>query len=134
MSVRKLIIPFMLSMLVLAGAVAANAQGGGDWKRLGEKDVSFGIDHDRISANGHGAIRELHFVVKNNPIRFTKIVINYKNGEHQDVDYAEELVLDKESRAITVEGSGRKISSIDVWYSTDAMNGKHAKLTVYGRS
>src|SRR4051794_40217877 len=128
MSVRKVFIPLMLSMLVLACATAASAQG--DWKRLGQKEVSFGVDHDRISANGHGAIRELHFVVKNNPIRFTKVVINYKNGEHQDVEYAEDLVLDKESRAITIEGTGRKIQSIDIWYSTDAMSGKHAKLTV----
>lgn len=131
MSVRKVIIPLMLSMLVLAFAHAASAQ---DWKRLGEMDVNFGVDHDRISAGGHGAIRELHFVVKNNPIRFTKVVINYKDGQHQDVEYAEDLVLDKESRSITIEGTGRKIASIDVWYSTDAMNGKHAKLTVYGRS
>jgi len=117
-------------MLLLAAASAASAQA---WQRLGEKDVNFGVDHDRVSAGGHGAIRELHFVVKTNPIKFTKVVINYKNGEHQDVDYAEDLVLDKESRSITVEGTGRRIASIDFWYSTDAMNGKHAKLTVYGR-
>ena len=100
-------------MLVLAAASAASAQA---WQRLGEKDVNFGVDHDRISAGGHGAIRELHFVVQNNPIKFTKVVINYKNGEHQDVDYAEDLVLDKESRSITsrarAAGSHRSIFGI----------------------
>jgi pectin methylesterase-like acyl-CoA thioesterase len=121
----------MLTILMVAGATAVSAQ---DWVKLGEKDVNFGIDHDRVSAAGKGAIREINFVARKNPIQFTKVVINYKNGEHQDVDYAETLVLDKNSRSITIEGTGRKIASVDVWYSTDSMNGKHAKLEVYGRS
>jgi len=39
-----------------------------------------------------------------------------------------------ETRAITIEGTGRKIDSLDLWYETDSLGGKKAKVTVYGRS
>ena len=130
MNARKIIVPILLLLFVAAGATAASAQ---EWKKLGQKDVDFKIDHDRIIARDKGGIREIHMSVRNAPVKFTKVVINYQNGEKQDVEFLENVQLGGETRAITVEGTGRKIDSVDLWYETDSLGGKKAKVTVYGR-
>ena len=130
MSTRKLFIPLILVLFFVAGAATVSAQ---DWQKLGEKDVNFGLDHDTISATGKGKIREIHMAVKYSPIKLRRVVINYKDGTKQDLEYLEDLDVGKESRAITIDGDGHVIHSIDLWYETDAMKGKKAKVTVYGR-
>ncbi len=132
MTIRKIIVPFLLVLIALAGSSMASAQGG-DWKKLGEKDVDFHIDHDRIIARDKGGIREVHFSVKHAPVKFQKVVINYRNGEKQDVDFLEDVKLGGETKSITIEGTGRRIDSIDLWYETNSLGGKKAKVTVYGR-
>ena len=127
---RKSLIPFLLLLMISAGAAAASAQ---DWKKLGQKDVDFHIDHDRIIARDKGGIREIHMSVTKAPVKFQRVVINYRNGEKQEVEFLEDLQMGRDSRSITIEGSGRKIDSIDLWYETNSLGGKKAKVTVYGR-
>ncbi|HEV7698733.1 MAG TPA: hypothetical protein VGO43_00745 [Pyrinomonadaceae bacterium] len=129
MAARKIFIPLMLLMFLVGASVAS----GQDWKRLGEKDVDFHVDHDRIIARDKGGIREVHFSVKNAPVKFSRVVINYKNGEKQEVEFLEDVQLGGDTRSITIEGNGRKIDSLDVWYETDSLGGKKAKVTAYGR-
>lgn len=125
---RKTLIPLLLLLLLSAGAASAQ-----DWRKLGQKDVDFHIDHDRIIARDKGGIREIHMSVTKAPVRFQRVVINYRNGEKQEVEFLEDVKLGGETRSITIEGSGRKIDSIDLWYETNSMGGKKAKVTVYGR-
>lgn len=103
------------------------------WLKLGEKDVDFKIDHDTIGAESKGNIRELQFRVMNAPIKFKKVVIHYKDGERKEVEFLEELEVGRESRSVTIEGDGHPIKSVDVWYETDSLGGKKAKVAVYGR-
>ena len=131
MSTRRLIIPLILLLFIVAGATTVSAQ---EWRKLGVKDVNFSIDHDTINASGKGKIREIHMSVQYSPIKLRRVVINYKDGTKQDLEYLEELSVGKQSRAITIEGDGHVINTIDLWYETDAMAGKKAKITVYGRS
>jgi len=131
MNARKLIGPILLLLFISAGATAGYSQ---EWRKLGEKDVDFKIDHDRIIARDKGGIREVHMSVKNAPVKFTRVVINYRNGEKQDVEFLENVQLGGETRAITIEGTGRRIDSVDLWYETDSLGGKKAKVIVYGRS
>lgn len=121
---------FVLFVAITATTVSAQA----DWVKLGEKDVDFKVDHDTIGAESKGKIRELHMIVMNAPVKFTKVVINYVDGEKQEVEYLEEVAIGKESRSITIPGDGHAIKSIDLWYSTDSLGGKKAKVAVYGRS
>ena len=130
MILRNSLIPFLLLLMVSAGSLAASAQ---DWKKLGQKDVDFHMDHDRIIARDKGGIREIHMSVTKAPVKFLRVVINYRNGEKQEVEFLENLQMGGMSRSITIEGSGRKIDSIDLWYETNSLGGKKAKVTVYGR-
>jgi hypothetical protein len=133
MKITGLSTVFLLVLMTLAGVSAASAQHS-DWRKLGQKDVDFHMDHDRIIARDKGGVREVHFSVKNAPVKFQRVVINYRNGERQEVEFLENVQLGGETRSITIEGTGRKIDSLDVWYETDSLGGKKAKVTVYGRS
>ena len=60
MNARKFIIPVLLVLFAAAGATATHAQ---EWRKLGQKDVDFHMDHDRIIARDKGGIREIHMSV-----------------------------------------------------------------------
>ena len=120
----------MFVMFVAAGVTAVSAQ---DWVKLGEKKVNFKLDHDTIQATGKGKIREIHMRVMNAPVKFTRVVINYRDGEKKELDYLEDVQVGTDSRSITIEGDGHVIKSIEFWYKTDAFGGKKAKVAVYGR-
>lgn len=130
MAIRKVLVPTMMFIMVAAGASVAAAQ---EWKMLGQKDVDFHIDHDRIIARDKGGIREIHMNVKHAPVKFQRIVINYTNGEKQEAQFLENVQIGQDTRSVTIEGNGRKIDSVDLWYETDSLGGKKAKVTVYGR-
>jgi hypothetical protein len=121
----------MVLTAITAGASVVSAQ---EWRKLGEKDVNHSIDHDRIIARDKGHVREIHMSVKNAPVKFQRVVINYKDGQKQEVEFLEDVQLGHESRSINIEGDGHVIDSIDVWYETDSLGGKKAKVTVFGRS
>ena len=131
MNTRRLFIPLILLIFFVTGVTTASAQ---NWHKLGQKDVNFTIDHDTISTGDRGHIREIHMQVKYAPVKLRRVVINYKDGTHQDVEYLEDLTIGRDSRSITIEGDGHVIHTIDLWYETAAMAGKKAKITVYGRS
>ncbi len=129
MKFYRSILGTMLVVMTFAAVSLAQAS----WVKLGEKDVDFKIDHDSIGAESKGNIRELQFRVMNAPIKFKKVVINYKDGEKKEVEFLEELEVGRESRSVTIEGDGHPIKSVDVWYETDSLGGKKAKVAVYGR-
>lgn len=131
MKIRKIFIPLMFVMFVVAGVTAVSAQ---DWKKLGEKSVNFKLDHDTIQATGKGKVREIHLRVIYAPVKFTKVVINYADGDKMALDYLENVQVGTDSRSITIEGDGHVIKSIEFWYETDTLSGKKAKVVVYGRS
>jgi len=128
---RKMYIPVLVLMMLAAGAMTTYSQ---DWVRLGEKDVNFHVDHDTIKAEGKGRIREIRLRVMYAPIKFKRVVINYKDGEKKELEYLEDVQVGKDSTSITIDGDGHIIKTIDFWYETDSLGGKKSKVTVYGRS
>jgi hypothetical protein len=130
MPIRKLFIPVLLLVMLAGGPTVGAAQ---DWKKLGQKDVDFHMDHDRIIARDKGGIREIHMNVKYAPVKFQRVVINYTNGEKQEAEFLENVQVGHDTRSLSIEGTGRKIDSVDLWYETDSLGGKKAKVTVYGR-
>ncbi|HEX3102218.1 MAG TPA: hypothetical protein VHQ01_10515, partial [Pyrinomonadaceae bacterium] len=86
--IKKIFIPIVVLIVLAAGATAAFSQ---DWVRLGEKDVDFHIDHDTIKAEGKGHVREIRLRVMYAPIKFKRVVINYKDGEKKELEYLEDV-------------------------------------------
>jgi hypothetical protein len=120
-------------IITAAGASAVSAQKF-NWVKLGEKDVDHKVDHDTISADKNDHIKEIHVQVRKAPVKFRRVVINYTDGVKQEVEFLENLAMGHESRSITIEGDGHSIKNIDLWYETDSLGGKKAKVTVYGHS
>jgi hypothetical protein len=132
MKVQKSLIPMLVLVFAAFGTIAAYGQS--NWVKLGEKDVDHKIDHDTIVASDKGHIREIHLAVRNAPIKFSRVVINYRDGMKQELEFLEDVAVGHESRSINIEGDGHVIKSLDFWYETDSLGGKKAKVTVYGRS
>lgn len=122
-----------IPVALIISTIAAIAVAQTSWVKLGEKDVDFTVDHDTIGAESKGNIRELQFRVMNAPVKFKKVVIHYKDDVKKEVEYIEEVQVGKESRSLIIEGDGHPIKSVDVWYETDSLGGKKAKVAVYGR-
>jgi hypothetical protein len=114
-------------------AVVASPEAGG-WKKLGDENVGFDVDHDSIGVNDGSKIRELRLRVMDAPVKFRKIVIKYKDGSKQDVEFVEEIPMGQDSRSVMIEGDGRVIDAVDFWYETATMAGKKASVILYGRS
>jgi hypothetical protein len=132
MKFKSLLISLAVIIFAVAGATAVSAQK--DWVKLGEKDVDFSVDHDTIGAEtSKGRVREIHLEVMNNPIKFKKVVLNYKDGTKQELEYLQEVQVGQFSTSITIEGDGHVLKSVDLWYETDSVGGKKAKVRVYGR-
>jgi hypothetical protein len=143
MNTRKLLITFIVSVMAAACGTAVWGQdthdmrmsSGGDWIRLGEREVSRNVDHDTIDVSKHAKhVREIHLSVRNAPVKFQKVVIRYTDGVEQNVDFLEDVAIGHESRSINIEGDGHIIKTVDFWYETDSLKGKKAKVTVFGRS
>jgi len=130
---KRYLTPIFILCLIAAGVSASSAQTG-KWKKLGQKDVDFNVDHDHIVARDKGHIREINVSVKYAPVNFRKVIINYKDGTKQEVEFLENVALGKQSRSINIEGDGHVIDSVDMWYETASLGGKKAKVTVFGRS
>lgn len=130
MKLRNILIFSAVFIVLAMGATSASAQ---EWVKLGEKDVDFKVDHDNIGAESKGRIREIHLKVMNAPVKFKRVVINYKDGAKQELEFLEDVQIGRESRSITIEGDGHVIKTVDLWYETDSLGGKKAKVTVYGR-
>ena len=130
---KKTIVPVLTLFLILAGVMAASAQTAG-WKRLAEKDVNFSVDHDRIDVNDDAMIREIRMSAQYSPVTFSRIVVSYEGGRKQEIPFAHLVAVDQFSPAVTLSGDGGIIDGIDVWYSTEGMTGKKAKIAFYGRT
>jgi hypothetical protein len=130
---KRLATPLLALFVIAVGVSVASAQNG-HWRKLGEKDVDFNIDHDHIIARDKGHIREIHLAVRYAPVNFRRVVINYKDGTKQEVEFLENVALGHESRSINIVGDGHVIDSVDMWYETASLGGKKAKVTVYGKS
>ncbi len=126
------IVLLMIATFMIAGVATVSAQG--EWKKLGDENVNFNVDHDTINVKDSSRIRELRVSVKNAPVKFLRMVINYTDGTKQDLEWLEDVALGRDSRTIMIEGDGHVIDSVEFWYETASLGGKKAHVTLYGRS
>lgn len=132
MTIKYIFVSVLMALFVAAGSTAVIAQS--EWKDLGTETVDFNVDHDTINVNDSSMIRELRLSVKNSPVKFLRVVINYKDGTKQELEYLEDVAIGGESRVIPIGGDGHVISSVAFWYETASLGGKKSQVTLYGRS
>ena len=101
---------------------------------LGEQDVDFKVDHDKIDVKRHnGSFRSLFFLVEKNDMELFNLVVIYENGERQGIETRLTFNEGSRSRLIDLVGGERRIKSIQFTYRTIGtwQEGK-ARVVVYG--
>jgi hypothetical protein len=101
---------------------------------LGEQEVDFRVDHDKIDVQRHeGSFRALFFQVEKNDIELFNLVVTFENGERQEIETRLIFNEGSRSRLIDLDGRERRIKSIQFTYRTVGtwQEGK-ARVVVYG--
>ncbi len=116
----------------VALALATSVVAAKDWDFLGERVVSYTVDHDVIKVGGYeGSFRKIGFKVEGNDVRFRKIVIHYENGSKQEINKNFRVDEGARSPAFDLAGKLRKIDRISIWYDTVGFDGR-ATVRVFG--
>ena len=116
-------------------AVALAAQFTSSWLALGTRTVTRDADRDTIAViAAHGTYHAVKLTVTGSPVRFSRVVLHFENGE-QEPHGMDELVPDGgQSRAIHLKGDQRAIRRIDFWYEAKSVGRKGAVVQLLGRS
>ncbi|HEY7219632.1 MAG TPA: hypothetical protein VH985_14700 [Candidatus Binatia bacterium] len=128
-------ISFTLFVVLMATAgLAVAAKAPGRWVLLGERDVDFRNDHDRIEVGRHeGGFRQIQFRVKDAPIEVSRLVITFHNGQTFSPKIRHRFPEGSGSHSIDLPGERRDIARIDFEYrSINRREGK-GKVAVYAR-
>lgn len=101
---------------------------------LGEREVDFKVDHDKIDVNRYeGSFRSLFFLVEMNDIEIFNLVVAFENGERQGIETRLVFNEGSRSRQIDLNGGERRIKSIQFTYRTvGTWQEGRARVVVYG--
>ena len=106
----------------------------GAWKLIGDKKVSFGVDHDVINVGEIGdKFRVLRLKVTDGPIRIYDMKVHFDNGTVQDVSLRMSIPENGESRLINLHGGLRQLKKIEFWYETAGFQDGKSRVAVWGR-
>ncbi len=116
-------------MSVLSFGVMAD-----DWKKLGERRVSFQSEQDVIHVSGFkGKYDTIAFKVDRAPIFMKKIRVVFGNGKSQTIHINKRLHRGKRSLPFRLLDGDRIINKIEMVYKTAVGGHKYAEVTVYGK-
>ena len=113
-------------------SIELNTQGA--WKFIGDKKVSWGVDHDVIhTGNINDDFRQLKLRVTDGPLKIYDMKVYFDNGEVQDVSIRFQIHQGGESRVIDLNRGLRQISRIEFWYETKGFKKGRARIAVWGK-
>jgi hypothetical protein len=135
MSTSK-IIRIMWAFLLLMGiGQAAFAQRVKQWVLLGETTVDGQRDRDKIVlGRSEGKFQSIQLRVIGAPVEFYRVVVNYGNGQNEEVEVRDRIPAGGQTRAIDLRGNERVINSVDFFYGkANWRPGVRPKVALYGR-
>ena len=116
---KKYITLGVLSLCLLVSGLAGAAQGPGRWESLGQSEVDFKNDHDKIDVGrSEGRFKQLQIRVKDAPIEINKMVVTFANDETFTPKIRHRFSEGKGSRVIDLPGNRRVIKRIDFEYKS----------------
>ena len=140
---RYLLLGLVVVSLILSGlAGAVQAQGRweserfepGRWEFLGERDVEFGPDRDRLYIGRNmGRFTEIQVRVNGAAVEINDMVVTFDNGEIFTPSLRRHFDGSSLSRAIDLPGGRRYIQHIDLDYRSLSRRDGRAIVAVYAR-
>ena len=128
---RSYFIVGFFALAFFAFAESANAQGG---VFLGTKEVLDRADNDKINVGASkGTFDRLQFRVGPRAVDFKKVVVQFENGNKEELDLRERIPAGGRSRWINLNGTDRRIKNIEFWYDADTKRrGVRSSVSAYG--
>ena len=124
----------LLISIVCVAFLSSSALAEGRWKVLGSRKVNHTVDHDTIHVTAvRGDFRRIRIRVSNVAVDFHRVVVHYANGGDDTIPMAMRIPAGGYSRVIDLRGSDRVIRSVDFWYDTRGLAGRHGIVTLYGQ-
>ena len=119
----------VVSFILLSAFAVSAAQSNNGWESLGQREVDFKKDHDRIDVGkSEGRFRQLRFTVKNAPIEIFDMVVTMVNDETFKPKVRHKFTEGSGSQVIDLPGERRAIKRID--FSYKSINRREGKGTV----
>ena len=104
------------------------------WERLGSRTVNFKLDKDIIHVGAKdGRFAKLKLAVTGGDLNIHKMLIEYQNGQVENINLKHNFNKRSSSRIIDIDGRKRIIKNIIFWYDTKNKSKKKALITVFGR-
>jgi hypothetical protein len=126
-----------ISIVLLVGLIAcfscANRPPQSNWKFIGDKWVSFGIDHDVIAVKKSDTYSKIKLRVTSGPLKVYDMKVHLGNGTVQDVSIRSLIPQGGESFVIDLNGGIQVISKIEFWYETKGKRKGKARVAVWGK-
>jgi hypothetical protein len=121
-------------LVLLVATIAGAAQKSGRWELLGQREVDFRKEHDRIDVGRHeGRFKQLEIRVKNAPIEIFDVVVTFGNDETFKPKVRHRFAEGSGTGIIDLPGERRTIKRIDFNYkSVNRREGKGV-VAVLGR-
>jgi hypothetical protein len=127
----KMIVVFAL-VLMTGAAMAASSPA--RWERLGQREVDFKNDRDRIDVGrSEGRFRQLQIRVKNAPIEISDMVVTFGNDETFKPNLRHRFNEGSGARNIDLPGDRRTIKRIDFSYKSISRREGKGVVEVFGR-
>lgn len=104
------------------------------WKKIGSKKVTYKLDRDVLHVGKNdGTFKKLKIKVTGGSINMHKMVIEYGNGQRDNVPLVHTFIKGSDSRVIDLQGRNRVIKDITFLYDTKNGAKRRATVHVYGR-
>jgi hypothetical protein len=141
MQMKKGLSVFALLVLVFGCSQLVNAQRNrrdrGDrnpWIHLGDKHVDGHADHDKISiGRSEGRFRQLQIRVYDAPVEFQRVVVHFKNGADEELQFRERINAGGQTQPLDLRGYERVIKSVEFWYEKARWGERRPTVALFGR-
>ena len=129
----KLLKPLLFVSAILLLSFTTKEKTTQQWVLIGEKRVSFLIDHDMIFAKGNDNYSQVKVKVKDGPVHIIDMDVHFDNGDKFDVALKQNLPKGGESRVIDLPGGSRNVKKIEFWYETKGFRKGRGTVQVWGK-
>lgn len=134
----KTVVAILFAFVMIAQAQITFAQKADKvldgWTLLGTREVNYTIDRDVISLKElNHSITGIKFIVKNATINMHKATVHFKNGDTQDIEFADEVNAANDGRLMELKGNSRPIEKVTFWYDTKNKPTDKSTVEVWGK-
>ena len=106
---------------------------GRSWDLLGEVSAGKRVDRDEIRAGRSGAYSAIRLVVRDAPVEFFNIRIQFRNGESREIEVRQSVPRGGATRVIDLPGERRLIDRVVFWHKTPPRAPQQARVQLWAR-